>query len=57
MPSGVSRVMKSKLQKSDLITEFSAGPNLDSSEPSTLAVSEEVILIKFPFMFMRGDSF
>lgn len=45
VPSGVSRVMKNKSQKSDLITESSIGLNSDSLELSIPAASEEVIII------------
>ena len=41
-PSGVLKVMKNKLQKSDHITVFLTGPNSDSLVLSTQAVSEEV---------------
>jgi len=42
VPSGVSKVIKNKLQKLALIMEFLIGHNSDSSVPSIQEASEEV---------------
>jgi hypothetical protein len=47
VPFGVSKVMKNKLPKLDLIMESLTGRSLDSLEPLIPVVSEEVRLLLF----------